>query len=295
MTASRQNAGCFSRERTDLTVTRDEQIGDNLKTWEAWTQIHVGSDFYDVTSFRDGRRPIRVRDYEIAEMGPVAGKSLLHLQCHFGLDTLSWGRLGARVTGADFSPAAIAAARELATDVGAEAEFVVSDLYELPRNLDRQFDVVYTSRGVIGWLPDIRRWGQVVGHFVKPGGVFYMTEIHPVAQAFDDEDVAPGELRLRYPYWEHEPPLTFDVHGSYADRDAPTDGLREHSWNHGLGEIVTALIDGGLQIEFVHEFDFAEWAVPFLVEGPDGRWRLPPETKGSLPLFFSIRASKPAA
>jgi SAM-dependent methyltransferase len=273
----------------------DEQLGDNLRTWEAWTQIHVGSDFYDVASFRDESNPIRLRDYEIAEVGPVAGKSLLHLQCHFGLDTLSWARLGARVTGADFSPAAIEAATALATELGIDARFVVSDLYDLPRKLDGQFDVVYTSRGVLGWLPSISRWADVVAHFVKPGGMFYMTEVHPVAQVFEDEgDVQPGDLRLRYPYWEHPDPLSFQVEGSYADRTAPTEGLVEHSWNHSLGEVVSALIDSGLRLDFLHEFDFAEWAMPFLEPGADGRSRLPADVHGRLPLFFSLRATKPA-
>jgi len=272
-----------------------DPLADNLKLWQAWTKIHVGSDFYDVAGFRDGSRPIRLRDYEIAEVGPVDGKSLLHLQCHFGMDTLSWARLGARVTGADFSPAAIEAARELAADVGIDASFVVSNIYELRTNLGGEFDVVYTSRGVLGWLPEIRGWAQVAAHFVKPGGLLYVTEIHPVVQVFDDEpaQVAAGELRLKYPYWEHTEPLTFEVQGSYADRDAPTEGLVEHGWNHSLGEIVTALIDAGLTIELLHEFDFAEWEVPFLEDAGDGYWRLPGDGDGKLPLFFSIRASKP--
>jgi SAM-dependent methyltransferase len=246
-----------------------------------------------VESFRDGRRPIRVRDYEIEEVGPVEGKSLLHLQCHFGLDTLSWARLGANVTGADFGPAAVEAATSLASDVGIEARFIESNLYDLPSNLNAEFDVVYTSRGVLGWLPDIRRWADVVAHFVKPGGFAYVTEIHPVANAFDDENVGPGELQLRYPYWEHQEPLTFEVQGSYADRDAATDGLTEHSWNHSLGEIVTALIEAGLRIEFLHEFDFNEWELPYLVEGDDRTWRLPGDDDGRLPLFFSLKATKP--
>lgn len=271
----------------------DEQIGDNRKTWEAWTQIHVGSDFYDVASFRDGSQPIRLRDYEIAEVGPVEGKTLLHLQCHFGMDTLSWARLGAQVTGADFSPSAIEAARSLAAELGIGARFVESDLYELPDNLDGQFDVVYTSRGVLGWLPSISRWAAVAAHFVKPGGFVYVAEGHPVSMAFADEDVAPGELRLAYPYWEHAEPLTFEVKGSYADRDAPTAGLVEHGWDHSLGEIVTALVDAGLRIDFLHEFDFAEWDLGYTAAAEDGKWRIP-GPQGRLPLFFTLKATKPS-
>ena len=133
------------------------------------------------TGFRAGG--VRLRDDEIAAVGDVTGRSLLHLQCHFGIDTLSWARLGARVTGADFSPAAIRLARELADDLGfPDARFVESNLYDLPANLEGTFDVVYTSRGVLGWLPDIRGWARVVAHFVAPGGTFFITEIHPVAQ-----------------------------------------------------------------------------------------------------------------
>jgi SAM-dependent methyltransferase len=161
--------------------------------------------------------------------------------------------------------------------------------------LDERFDIVYTSRGVLGWLPEIVGWAQVAGHFVRPGGFLYITEIHPVAQVFEIEGVAPGELRLGYPYWSHAEPISSDVEGSYADPTAPTDGLVEFGWNHSLGEIVTALIDAGLRLEFLREFDFVEWPMEFLVEGADGRWRLPEGSKGGLPLFFSLKATKPLA
>jgi SAM-dependent methyltransferase len=271
----------------------DDVLRSNRALWDAWTTIHLDSAFYDVASFRTGERAIRLSDYERAEVGPVEGRSLLHLQCHFGLDTLSWARLGANVTGADFSQNAIDAARALAAELALPATFVVSNIYDLPDALSGAFDIVYTSKGVLGWLPDIEAWARVAAHFVKPGGFLYVTEIHPVAQAFENEGVQPGELRLAYPYWSHREPLRFDVHGSYADPTAPTEGLVEHGWDHSLGEIVTALIEAGLRLEFLHEFDFVEWPVEFLVEGADGRWRLPAGTKGELPLFFSLRASRP--
>jgi SAM-dependent methyltransferase len=272
----------------------DEALRGNRDLWDAWTRIHVAGDFYDVASFKSGERGIRLRDYEVEEVGEVAGKTLLHMQCHFGLDTLSWARLGAIVTGADFSEEAIAAARALATEVDLPATFVVSNLYDLPEKLDGVFDIVYTSGGVLEWLPDIVAWARVAAHFVKPGGFFYIAEIHPVANAFENEGVQPGELRLEYPYWTHEEPLQFEVKGSYADRSAPTEGLVSSGWDHSLGEIVTALIDAGLRIEFLHEFDFVHWRLDFLIEGDDGRWRLPPGTKGELPLLFTLKATKPA-
>ena len=275
-----------------VALTVSDWLEANRSLWDAWTDVHEHSAFYDLEGFRKGG--VRLRDYEIDEIGPVEGLTLLHLQCHFGIDSLSWARLGATVTGADFSPRAVKLASSLAVELGLDARFVESDIYRLPEVLDGTFDVVYSSCGVLGWLPDIRRWAQVVAHFVKPGGRFYITEIHPVAQVFADEDVAPGELRLAYPYWEHEAPITFDVKGSYADPDADVGAQTEYGWDHGLGEIVTALIDAGLRIESLREYPFVAWPVAFLVKGPDGRWRLPEGTPGELPLFFSILASKPA-
>jgi SAM-dependent methyltransferase len=277
-----------------LTRGHDAAFAANRSLWDTWTAIHVGGAFYDLDGFRAGG--VRLRPYEIEMVGDVAGKSLLHLQCHFGIDTLSWARLGARVTGADLSPAAIEAARALADELGfAEARFVESNLYELPAVLDGEFDVVYTSRGVLGWLPDIRAWAGVVARFLAPGGRFFITEAHPVLQVFENDGVAPGELRLVYPYWEHHDPLTFAVHGSYADPDADAGDEMEHSWDHGLGEIVTALIEAGLRIEALIEHPFLAWKVDFLVEDPpgSGEWRLPPEVQGELPLMFSLVASKP--
>ena len=263
----------------------------NRDLWNAWTAIHEKSTFYDLEGFKQGGS--RLRDYEIEEVGPVEGKELLHVQCHFGLDTLSWARLGARVTGADFSEKGIELARSVAAEIGMDARFVVSNVYELPANLEGDFDIVYTSSGVLGWLPDIRAWAKVIAHFVRPGGFFYIAEVHPVIQAFETEGVAPGELRLAYPYWEHAEPLTFEVHGSYADLAADVHGMTEYGWNHGLGEIVTALADAGLRIDSLREYPFVGWEMDVLVKGADGRYRLPGDLDGRLPLFFSIKASRP--
>jgi SAM-dependent methyltransferase len=269
----------------------DDPIRANNALWDEWTAIHERSEFYDLEGFKRGG--IRLRPYEIEEIGPVEGRDLLHLQCHFGIDTLSWARLGARVTGADFSEAALTLARSTAADIGiTDARFVRSDLYDLPNVLEGDFDVVYTSRGILGWLPDIRRWAEVVAHFVRPGGIFYITEIHPVSQAFEDENVEPGDLRLIYPYWEHREPLAFPVEGSYADPSAEVTTPTLYGWDHGLGEIVTALIDAGLQIESLREYPFVEWKLSFLVENDAGQWVLPESVKGELPLFFSILARK---
>ena len=280
---------------TDETRVNAASFTANEELWNAWTAVHAAGDFYDLEGFKAGG--VRIRQYETELLGDVTGKSLLHLQCHFGIDTLSFARLGARVTGADLSPDAIELARTLADELGfPDARFVRSNLYDLPEALEGTFDIVYTSRGVLGWLPDIRAWARVVAHFLAPGGTFFITEAHPVMNVFENEGVAPGELRLAYPYWEHREPLTFAVKGSYADPDADVGDLTEHSWDHGLGEIVTALIDAGLRIDKLIEYPFLEWKVDFLAEEEPGndRWVLPPGTPGELPLMFSLLASKPA-
>jgi SAM-dependent methyltransferase len=210
----------------------DEYLRSNRALWNEWADINARSEFYGLEDFRRGGT--KLRPYEREEVGPVAGRSLLHLQCHFGMDTLSWAREGAVVTGADFSERSIEIARELATELGLQATFVQSGLYELPDVLEGEFDVVYTSRGVLGWLPDLAPWGRVIHHFLKPGGIFYITEKHPIVDVFDDEVEEPV-LRLRYPYWTREEPLDFENLGSYADREAPVTVPREYGCRSGGG------------------------------------------------------------
>ena len=262
----------------------------NLAYWNEMADRHVDTDGYQTAAFRKGAN---ILDPIVRKgIGNVRGKKLLHLQCHFGLDTLCWARLGARVTGIDFSTVAIGQARALAEEVGLAARFVESDIDGLPGRLTGEFDVVYTSRGVLGWLPDLERWGRVVAHFVRPGGFFYITEIHPMAQVFADDDGV-HDLRLRYPYFSQPKPISLATKGSYADREAHVNQEVEYGWSHGLGEIVTALTTAGLHIEFLHEVPVVEWPVSFLQAAADGTYRLPPGTDGELPLFFSLKASKP--
>ena len=270
---------------------KDDPVAANRRLWDARTPIHVASDFYDVDGFRAGASSLR--PIEVEEVGDVRGKRLLHLQCHFGLDTLSWARLGAEVTGLDFSGAAIAEARGLAAELGIPATFVEADVHDAAEALDgATFDVVFTSYGVIAWLPDIRRWANVVASLVAPGGCFSIVEIHPSSQVFDDE---PGveDLRVGYPYrTSPDEPLRFEESGTYADYDAPIE-LPEHVWLHGLGDLVTALIDAGLVVEFLHEHDVTVFQqFPFLERHDDGWWRLPAD-QPSVPLLFSLRARKP--
>ena len=259
---------------------------ENRKMWDEYVAINSHSQLYDLDSFRQGTN--KLNPLERSEVGDVKGKTLLHLQCHFGMDTLSWGRLGAQVTGMDYSGEGIKLARKLSDDLRIPARFLCCNLYDLPDNLNEQFDIVYTSYGVLCWLNDIHRWAQIAASFVKPGGFFYIAEFHPFAMVFDDEA---EELHFRYPYYEKL--MSYDITGSYADRGAMVSVKRDYEWNHTMGEIVTALIDAGLRIEFLHEHPFTVYEqLPFLQPDGTGYWRFP-EGAQPIPLMFSVKAAKP--
>jgi len=223
---------------------RSGEIADNRRLWDAWTAIHTTGSFYDVQRFRDDPADVRIAPWEREELGDVSGKTLLHLQCHFGLDTLSWARLGAaHVTGVDFSEPAIAFARALAAETGLRdrSRFVVSDIYDLPGELDGEtFDVVYTGRGALCWLPDLGPWAEHVARFLAPGGTFYLHEGHPIMWAIADEQATPNDIHFGFDYWGGGT-ISFPVEGSYADLTAEVDAEVEHSWLHSIGEIVTLL------------------------------------------------------
>ncbi len=248
----------------------DEDLKTNQAAWNTWTPFHVGSKFYDVEGFKAGKVARRegLDKIETAGVGDVTGKSLLHLQCHFGLDTLSWARRGATVTGIDFSEEAINAARALATELNIPATFVPSDLYKLPQNLTGQFDVVFTSHGVLGWLPDLEGWAKVIAHFLKPGGIFYTIEGHPFANCFDNAR-EPTEFRLLYPYFYGSEPFRDEDDGSYAAPDAPIHTVT-YFWFHTLADIIGSLLRVGLRIESFEEYPFALGYVP--VDGAATRW-----------------------
>ncbi len=264
-------------------MQEQDYIAANRELWENWTASHLRSAFYDLAGFKAGRNSLL--PVEIAEVGDVAGKSLLHLQCHFGQDTLSWARLGATVTGADFSEQAIAAARDLATELHIPASFVCANLYDLPDVLAGEFDLVYTGGGALWWLPDLTRWAAVVARYLKSGGSFYLHEIHPFPMAF--EEVA-GELKPTHPYFHADSPLRFETQGSYAG-SSDYQGV-EYGWAHSLAEIISALLAAGLRLQFLHESPYAYYQMfPSLVQEGAGRWAM---LKHELPLSFSLLATK---
>jgi SAM-dependent methyltransferase len=266
----------------------DEYLRANQARWDELVPIHLRSAFYDVEGFKAGR--LSLSSIEREELGDVSGRSLLHLQCHFGLDTISWARLGARVVGVDFSQAAIDAARALAVETGVEAEFIQADIANLPASLDDRFDIVFTSYGIICWLPDLGEWATAAARCLVPGGVFYIADFHPFACVFDDQS---SDLQLRYPYLASGEPLVFEGNeGSYADASVRLETSVNYAWSHSLSEVVNALIAAGLSIDFLHEFDFSPEAFrPNLERGDDGRFRLKDHGE-SVPLVFSIKATK---
>jgi SAM-dependent methyltransferase len=262
----------------------------NRRLWNAWTKIHENSQFYDLEGFKAGANSLK--SIEIEELGSVVGKTLLHLQCHFGQDTLSWARLGAKVTGIDLSDEAIYLAQNLAEELKINARFICSDIYDLPDVLDERFDIVFTSYGVLAWLPDLARWTEIISRFLQPGGIFYIVEIHPYASTLDDWETEP-KLGIRYPYFMLAEPMSFDAETSYAEPDAQyTEPITNYQWNHSLGEILNALIKAGLRIEFFNEFPMTVYQQLSFMEQRDGWWYLP-ENLPALPLLFSIKATRP--
>ncbi len=271
------------------------QVRANRELWDGWTELHVPSDFYDVEGFKKGRETLDAVELDgvLGAVGEIRGKSLLHLQCHFGLDTLSWARRGARVTGVDFSEKAVAHARRLAGEVGLEARFLLADVTDTEAMVTalggERFDVVFTSHGVISWLPDLRPWARTVAATLRPGGTFFLGDSHPFCWMFDDEVVEP-ELRIRFDY-RNPMALRYEEKGSYAVPDADFRGV-SHSWQHTFEEIVGALIEAGLTVTSLREYDYLFWRwFPWMIKDDEGRYRLP-EGMPRIPLMFSLTATR---
>lgn len=261
----------------------ENYIEINRKLWDERTKHHVKSEFYDMAGFMQGKSSLN--DIELNLLGDIKGKTILHLQCHFGQDSLSLSRMGAKVTGIDLSGAAIDKAKELNNELGLDAEFVVSDLYELPKNLSGQFDMVFTTYGTIGWLPDLKKWAGVVAHFLKPGGKLVFVEFHPAVWMFDNDFIY-----VQYPYFNKET-IVENEEGTYADSGAPMQ-LESVGWNHDLGEVLQNLLDAGLQLRHFGEYDYSPY--PFVKKAVTiGERKYHIEgMEGKLPLVYSVVAVK---
>lgn len=264
----------------------DDWLTVNRENWDDRVRVHAGSAFYDLPGFRAGASPLR--SFERAELGEVAGKRLLHLQCHMGQDTLSWGRLGAEVTGLDFSVKAVEQARALAADIGLadRARFVVSDVYEADTALaGERFDIVYTGLGALVWLPDLTRWAEIVAGLLREGGALYLVEFHPVTDMLGEDG-----RTVDQDYFAEEPRRE-DYERSYTDGPALEKTVSVQFF-HPLGEIVSALTGAGLTIEFLHEHPFTLFRrFPVLEEREPGIFGFPPGHP-RVPLMFSVLARR---
>jgi len=255
----------------------------NRKSWNAKVEPHLKSDFYFVDEFLKGRTSLN--SIELGLLGDVKGKTILHLQCHFGQDSISLSRMGAQVTGIDLSDKAIEAGRDLAKQCNTDTEFICSDVYNLPTILDKKFDIVFTSYGTIGWLPDLEKWANVIDHFLKPGGQFIMAEFHPVVWMFDDDF-----KDISYNYF-NEKPIAETYEGTYADFSAEI--VQDYvMWNHSLSEVMQNLIDKNMVIEKFQEFDWSPYpCFKHIEEFEKGKWQT--EKFGNkIPMVYALSAQK---
>ena len=267
----------------------DRCYDENRRLWDQLTGINARSAMYDLEGFRRGHSTLD--PIEIAELGDVRGKSVLHLQCHFGQDTMSLARMGAKVVGVDFSEEAIKLARSLSAELDIPAQFICCNIYDLPRHLDKKFDMVFTSGGVLCWINDLAKWAQLIDRYLKLDGFFYIREFHPVAFVFDNEGAT--ELKACHSYFHKEEPEKFETDGSYSDHQAKfSHPCRSYEWQHSLADVVNSLLSVGLRLEFLHEFAYCSYdCYPFLEKGDDGRWRFP-GGRELIPLMFSLKAAK---
>jgi SAM-dependent methyltransferase len=268
----------------------------NRANWDDRVAAHAASPDYAVARFAEDPSFLsEVVSFDLPRLGEIAGLEAVHLQCHIGTDTVSLARLGARMTGLDFSAPALEQGRRLAAAVGVEVEFVESDLYGAPGVLGRErFDLVYTGIGAICWLPDIRRWAEVVASVLRPGGRLFMREGHPVLWSLA-EPRPDGLLVLEFPYFEQEEPSVWDEGGTYVETDHVFTHNVTHEWNHGLGEIVTALFEAGLELTALEEHDSVPWdAMPGqMTPIGGGEFRLSDRPE-RLPHSYTLQARRPS-
>jgi len=273
-----------------------DYLSTNKKAWDEWADIHIkGSSFYPVEQFKAGQQGWTPNIPD--DIGSVKGKSVLHLLCHFGMDTLMWAGQGARITGVDFSENAISHARALSEELDINADFIHSDIYLLPEVLDRQFDIVLTYYGTIMWLPDLTKWAKVIAHFLKPGGFFYIADVHPFVNMLNVEKNS-NKLQIVYSYFTSgEPERIESETGTYANPEAKTTHKVTFQWDHSMANIINAITNSGLRIEYLHEFPYSFYDIfyfakkNFMICDAQGWWRLKEEDV-KLPLMFSVKALK---
>ncbi len=255
----------------------------NKDAWNKRTIVNKTSAFYDVESFKQGKSSLNKLEFKA--LGNVEEKSLLHLQCHFGMDTLSWAREGAVVTGIDLSDEAINTAKQLSHELSIPAEFICCNVYDVLQHIHKQYDIVFTSYGVIGWLPDLDKWAAIISKALKPGGIFFLAEFHPVIWMFDD-----NFQYIKYAY-HNEAVIKETQTGTYADRNADI-RYEEYSWNHSLSEVINALLDHGLSIQQFEELNYSYYnCFNNTIQGNDGYWRIK-GLENKIPMMYAVKAIK---
>ena len=273
----------------------DDYRDVNRANWDDRVAAHAASPDYAVSRFTDDPAFLsEVVSFDRARLGDIAGLDAVHLQCHIGTDTVSLARLGAKMTGLDFSAPALEQGRRLAEAVGVDVEFVESDLYGAPDALGRErFDLVYTGIGALCWLPDIRRWAEVVASLLRPGGRLFIREGHPILWALTDPR-KDGLLVIEYPYFEQAEPMVWDEAGTYVETDVVFTHNVTHEWNHGIGEIVSAVLAAGLELTALEEHDSVPWdALPGqMTDIGGGEFRLTDRPE-RVPHTYTLQARRP--
>lgn len=259
----------------------------NLKRWNELAEINPKSKFYDLDGFKKGKTSLL--PIELKELGPVKGKTLLHLQCHFGMDTLSWARKGAIVTGVDFSDKAIRFAKQLSEELRITAKFVHTNVYDILKVIKQKFDIVFTSYGAICWLPDLPKWAEIIEYCLKPGGIFYIIDNHPFGIIIDEKK---QPFQVGYNYFTEGKPVYWDDSGTYAGEEIELKNTTSYEWFHKMEDIINSLINAGLRIDFLHEFPFSFFKLhPDMKKREDGYWEFQ-TLKFSAPMIFSLKARK---
>lgn len=255
----------------------------NRDLWNQRTVVHRDSAFYNLAGFKNGETVLT--PIELTELGDVKDKTLLHLQCHFGMDSLDWARKGAKVTGVDLSDKAIEEAGKLNRELGLNASFICCNVLDTSKFVKEQYDIVFTSYGTIGWLPDLEPWGKMIAERLKPGGTFYIAEFHPMVWIFDDDFT-----HIKYSYEKTEVIVT-ENEGTYTDRNADIKG-KEYSWNHSISEVLNAIIGAGLRIEMFNEHMYSPYpCFRNVIEFEAGKWHIK-GLEGKIPMVYSLRAVK---
>jgi SAM-dependent methyltransferase len=262
----------------------------NLRRWNELVEINAKSKFYDLDGFKSGKSSLFPIERE--EIGNVDGKTLLHLQCHFGMDTLSFARLGAKVTGVDFSDKAIKLARQLSEELNIPAKFIKANIYDIPDILHDKFDIVFTSNGAIGWLPDLYKWAEIIDYCLKPGGTFYITENHPFGNLIDEK--YDNAFQVGYDYFNDGKPYRFDEDdGAYVDPNIKLQNFETYDWFHPMGDVINSLLKVNFELEFLHEFPFSFFQIhPDMKQNKETKYWEFQTLKHSVPMIFSIKAHK---